>query len=72
MSAGIAIAATLISILVPYERPIVTGDFVPIFVIFGVIVLLSIWGFTRLRLSDGMEITGHRQTKPADAIVEQA
>jgi hypothetical protein len=72
MSAGIAIAATLISILVPYERPIVTGDFAPIFVIFGVIVLLSIWGFARLRRSDGMEITGHRQTKPSDAIVEQA
>jgi hypothetical protein len=72
MSTGVAIAATLISVLVPHGAPIATGDFAPIFVFFGVVVLLPVWGFAKLRRSDGMEITGHRRAKPAAAAVDEA
>jgi EmrB/QacA subfamily drug resistance transporter len=72
MSAGVAIAATLISLLVPHGTPAATSDFAPIFVFFGVVVLLPIWGFAKLRRSDGMEITGHRRAKPAVAAVDEA
>jgi EmrB/QacA subfamily drug resistance transporter len=72
MSTGVAIAATLISILVPQGRPVVTGDFAPVFVFFGVVALLPIWGYAKLRRSDGMEITGHRRGKGTAAATEEA
>jgi EmrB/QacA subfamily drug resistance transporter len=63
MSAGVAVAATLISILAPHGAPIAASDFAPVFIFFGIVVLLPIWGFAKLRRSDGMEITGHRRAK---------
>jgi EmrB/QacA subfamily drug resistance transporter len=70
MSTGVAIAATLISVLVPHGTAIATRDFAPIFIFFGIVVALPVLGFLRLRRSDGMEITGHRRRQPVEAADE--
>ena len=65
---GVAIGAALLAI-VSGAGPVATGHFRIVFVLIGLLPLLSALGFMRLSPSDGAEVSGHRVStgKPAEA-----
>ncbi|MDB5405748.1 MAG: transporter, partial [Rhodospirillales bacterium] len=60
MSAGVGIAATLLSLIVGPSASPTTSDFAPVFIIIGLTEFVAIWGFGKLSASDGAQISGHR------------
>jgi EmrB/QacA subfamily drug resistance transporter len=67
MSAGVGIAATLLSLLVDSRASLTTSDFAPVFVIIGLTELAAIWGFRTLSSSDGAQVSGYRKRPTAAA-----
>ena len=59
-SFGVAIAASLLAMVVGHDRPIAAADFEPVFVIVAAIALTSLAGFTRLKPTDGTEVSGFK------------
>jgi hypothetical protein len=62
MSSGIAISATLLGLFSggAGRGHITAADFMPVFVIMGLIELASIWGYRQLKPTDARTLTGHR------------
>ena len=56
---GVAIGAALLAIIAGTE-PVTTDDFRIVFLLIGLIPLISAVGFLRLDESDGAEVSGHR------------
>src|SRR5262249_14150911 len=61
-SFGVAIAASLLAMVVGHDRPITADDFPPVFGLAAAIALISLAGFSRLRPDDGVEVSGFRPT----------
>ncbi len=59
-SFGVAIAASLLAAVVGHDRPIAAGDFPPVFVIVALIAISSLFGFSRLKPTDGVEVSGFK------------
>jgi EmrB/QacA subfamily drug resistance transporter len=63
---GVAIGAALLAVVAGSEH-VTTVDFRTVFVLIGLIPLLSALGFLRLSEADGAEVSGHRVPTPAKA-----
>ena len=63
---GVAIGAALLAVVAGSEH-VTTGDFRIVFVLIGLIPLLSALGFLRLSEADGAEVSGHPVPTPAKA-----
>lgn len=60
MSFGVAIAATLLTVVVGPGNAITTADFHKVFLLVALLTLLSITGFARLTPRDGLAVSGFR------------
>jgi EmrB/QacA subfamily drug resistance transporter len=66
---GVAIGAALLAV-VAGTGPVTTGHFRIVFVLIGLLPLLSALGFMRLSPSDGAEVSGYRPPAPKGAAAE--
>jgi EmrB/QacA subfamily drug resistance transporter len=57
---GVAIAATLLSLLIGTAKAPTAEDFLPVFVAVGLLPILSVAWFAQLRPEDGDQISGYR------------
>lgn len=63
---GVAVGAALLAVVAGSEH-VATGDFRIVFVLIGLLPLVSALGFMRLSESDGAEVSGHRVRAAAPA-----
>jgi EmrB/QacA subfamily drug resistance transporter len=66
---GVAIGAALLAV-VSGTGPVTTGHFRIVFVLVGLLPLLSAFGFMRLSPSDGAEVSGYRPPAPRAAAAD--
>ncbi len=66
---GVAIGAALLAV-VSGSEPVATGHFRIVFVLIGLLPLLSALGFMRLSPSDGAEVSGYRPPAPKPAAAD--
>lgn len=59
-SFGVAVAATILALVAGPNVVLTPADFRIVFIIIGVLPMLSLIGFSRLRASDGAEVSGAR------------
>ncbi len=57
---GVAIAATLLSLLVGSGKAPTAGDFFPVFIAVGMLPILSVAWFAQLRPEDGSQVSGYQ------------
>ncbi len=60
MSFGVAVAASLLSVIVGPDRPIAAADFRWVFLLVALLPLVSTLGFLRLDAQAGTQVSGHR------------
>ncbi|MGE0259973.1 MAG: MFS transporter, partial [Alphaproteobacteria bacterium] len=66
---GVALGAALLAV-VAGGAPVTTGHFRVVFVLIGLLPLLSAFGFMRLSPSDGAEVSGYRPPAPKAAAAD--
>jgi len=63
LSFGVAIAASLLALVVGHDRPIAAADFQPVFLCTALITLVSVGGFLRLKPHDGEVVSGFHPSR---------
>jgi EmrB/QacA subfamily drug resistance transporter len=64
-SFGVSMGAAILALSVGAGPVVTVADFRPVFLLVGLVPVLSVLGFARLRPMDGAEVSGYRRPRPA-------